>query len=156
VVSEALAVRMPKITPDTWSKYTELDAVWDDLHRRFLGGAEQLRLQGLICTVRLQGDTLAIRTERHGKTVAGLNIRKGVQMGDDKLTWSVGIPSAFSASSFNGWAMPAFDRENGKPVIEVNDMASPFSGSKSTDGGLTYEDFLQLMWAKVIEQIERS
>jgi hypothetical protein len=154
VVSEALAMRMPKITPDSWSKYTELDTVWDYLHRRFTQGAEQLRPQGLICTVRLQGDTLPIRVERHGKTVAGLTIRKGVQMGDDKLTWSVGIQNTFPDNSFNGWAMPTFDREAGKPVIAVTDMAS-LSGSASARL-LNREDFFQLMWGKVVEQIDRS
>jgi hypothetical protein len=156
VVSEALRVRMPRITPDTWSKYSELDTIWDFLHRRFDEGAQQLRPQGLICTVRLQGDTLAIRVERHGQTVAGLDIRKGVQMGDDHLTWSVGVPRTFTGNGFNGWAMPVFDREAGKPVIEVNDMASSFRVSGGTNGGLTHEDFFQLMWGKVIEQIERS
>jgi hypothetical protein len=156
VVSEALAVRMPKITPDSWSKYTELDTIWDYLHRRFSEGAAQLNLQGLVCTVRLHGDTLAIRVERHGNTVAGLNIRKGAQMGDDHLTWSVGIPSSFPSNSFNGWATLAFDREAGKPVIEVNDMASSYGGSGSASGGQSYEAFFDFMWGKIVDQIERS
>lgn len=156
VVSEALAVRMPRIVPDSWSKYTELDAIWDYLYHRFAEGAEQLRSQGLICTVRLQGDTLAIRVERHAKTVAGLDIRKGTQMGDDHLTWSAGIPRTFSGNSFDGWATPKFDRDVGQPVIEVNDMASSFGEYGSANGGLTYENFFDLMWGKVIEQIERS
>ena len=148
---------MPKIVPDTWSKYTELDTIWDYLHQRFAEGAEQLRLQGLICTVRLQGDTLAIRVERHGNTVAGLTIRKGAQMGDDRLTWSVGVPQSFSWNSFDGRAVPAFDRGAGKPVVEVMDMASSFSGSTcNQDSGLSYEEFFELMWGKVVEQIERG
>jgi hypothetical protein len=166
VVSEALAVRMPKITPDSWSKYTELDTIWDYLQRRFTEGASQLRPQGIVCTVRPQGDLLAIRAERHGQTVAGLDIRKGMQMGDDSFTWSVGVPRSFSGNSYNGWATPKFDLEAGRPVIEVTDMASSFSGYGSGDAnanananansGLTHEGFFELMWGKFIEQIERS
>jgi TIR domain len=156
VVSEALAVRLPKITPDGWSKYAELDKLWSYLHKRFTEGAEQLKPQGLICTVRLQGDTLSIRVERHGNTVAGLDVRKGGQMGDDRITWSAGLPRGFSPNSFNGWAVPAFDREAGKPVIEVMDMAGSFSGGGNGDGKQSYSSFFELLWAKVIEQIERT
>lgn len=156
VVSEALAVRLPKITPDSWSKYIELDTVWEYLQQRFSEAAAQLNKQGLMCTVRPQGDVLAIRVERHGDTVAGLTIRKGLQMGDDHLTWSVGLPRTMSGNSFNGWATPAFDRETGQSVIEVNDMASSFGGTQSRDGGLSYEAYFDLMWGKVIDQVEHS
>lgn len=123
-------MRLPKIVPDTWSKYTELDTICDYLRERFTEGADQLRSQGLICTVRLQGDALAIRVERHGNTVAGLHIRKGGNMGDDRLTWLAGLPRGLSTNSYDGWAVAAFDRAAGQPVIEVMDMASSFQWVK--------------------------
>jgi hypothetical protein len=156
VVSEALAVRLPKITPDSWSKYAELDKLWNYLLNRFNDGAEQLQPQGLMCTVRVSGDSLAVRVERYGKTVAGLDLRKGTQMGDDHITWSAGVTISFSSNSFNGWARPIFDIEAGAPVVEVMDMATSFSGGGNTDDKQSYESFFELLWSKVIDQVERS
>jgi TIR domain len=151
VVEHALAVRLPKIVPTTWSKYEELDRVFDHIATRFQQGAEQLRGQGVACSVRRQGDRLVVRVEREGVTIGGLDVSRGTQMGDDHITWSTNW--RISSNSFNGWATPTFDKGSSESVIEVNDMAGMMTGN---DGGArSYEAFFTLLWDRLIEQVER-
>ena len=91
-----------------------------------------------------------IRVERNGETVAGLDLQKGKQMGDDHITWAAGRQRI--ASGFNGLATPSFDKERGKAIVEVSDMASMGSGRGEMDD--SYEGFFSLLWNKVVAQIE--
>ena len=151
VVQEALQYRMPKIVPDSWSKYEELDKIFDYLTAQFKRGAEELRTSGLISTVRQREDHLLIRVERGGQTVAGLDIHRGAQMGDHHITWSVGWRNT-SSNSFNGWATPTFDKERGVPTVEISDF-NMSRRSDAFDG--SYEAFFSLLWDLVIDQVER-
>lgn len=152
VVENALAVRLPRITPSTWSKYEALEAVFSHLSKRFEQGRQQLRSQGLACSVRTTSERIAVRVERSGTTVAGLDIAKGLHMGDDHITWSVGYRS-LSSNSWNGWGKPVYDVQQGKTVIEVSDLANfGGSGSSQTDE----EGFFTLLWDKIVEQVEQS
>jgi hypothetical protein len=58
VVEHALRVRLPKIVPDQWSKYKELDRAFDHLATRFKEAGHQLRMQGFICTINRNQDRL--------------------------------------------------------------------------------------------------
>lgn len=154
VVEAALQVRLPQIVPSDWSKYETLDRVFEYLARRFREGADQLRPQGLVASVRVRDDTISVRVERGGETVAGLDIEKGRQMSDDQITWSVGRHRTMS-SGFNGWATPKFDRERGQTVIEVSDFASLGHGRVSDSDAVTEEPFFSFLWDMLIDQIER-
>ena len=151
VVEKALKFRMPKTVPATYSKYAELDKIFDYLSSQFQSGAQQLEKLGLRCHVRFRFDVLAVRIERNGSTVAGLDVRKGLQMGDDHITWSVGY-SQFSSNSFNGWATPKFDRDRNEAIVEVNNIASLGGGHAEPDG--TYQSFFDLLWGILVDQIE--
>jgi hypothetical protein len=83
VAKHALQLRLPKVVPGQWSKYEEIDRVFDHLASRFAEAAPQLRPQGFICTVQRNQDRLRVRVERGGSTVFGVNIGKGGGMGDD-------------------------------------------------------------------------
>lgn len=144
---------MPKIVPSDWSKYIELDRAFDYLTANFRDGAEQLKTKGLICSVKGRDDVLTIRVERNGNTVAGLDIQKGQQMGDDKITWSVGHHIGLS-NGVNGWATPNFDKQRGVTVLEVQDLAGMARGGDAGDG--SDESFFGLLWDKLVEQIEQS
>jgi hypothetical protein len=148
VVEKALSVRLPRIVPANYSKYEELDRVFEYLTRRFSESAVQLELQGFRCHVRSSDNSLAIRVERNGDTIGRLDVQKGQQMGDDHITWATGRQRI--GSGVNGWATPRFDKEQGAAVIEVNDMAM---GPKQPDG--SYEGFFSLLWEKLMQQIER-
>lgn len=154
VIEQALQFRMPKITPTTWSKYAELDRVFDLLSDRFRQAGQQLSEQGLVCTVRCPQDHLIIRVERSGRTIAGLDIHKGSGLGDDKITWSEGSRNLGSASSFNGWATPEYDKDRAAPVVRVSDLNGYVRGGG--EGAGSYEEFFELLWGKVVTQIEQA
>ncbi len=151
VVGDALKVRLPKITPSSYSKYDELDGIFDHLVERFRAGALQLRDNGLMCNVRVRDESITVRVEHGGNTVAGLDIKKGGSIGDDRITWSIGYRN-FTTNSYNGSATPRFDKENGRAVVDVNDYAGMFAGNRQTDD--TYDGFFELLWGKLIAQIE--
>lgn len=150
VVENALGVRLPKIVPASFSKFEELDRIFEYLSRRFKEGAEQLEPHGLKCHIRSRDESLVIRIERNGDTVAGLNLQKGGQMGDDHITWAAGRQHI--GNGFNGWATPKFDKERGEAVVDVNDMASMTTGRDQPDG--TYEGFFSLLCDKLMVQVE--
>lgn len=151
VVERALQLRLPKVVPDQWSKYEELDRVFDLLATRFAEGAPQLRASGFICTVRPSHDRLTVRVERGGNTVFGLNVRKGGSMGDDHITWLLGR-DRFSDNSFNGWATPQYDTDRQAAVMRVNDMAHL---GADADRGMSPDEFFQFFWEKMIDDLER-
>jgi TIR domain len=152
VVEHALHLRMPKVVPTSWSKYDELDRIFERVVAGFKQGAEQLKQQGFACNVRERPDHLIVRVERGGDTVAGLDVHRGTQMGDDHITWSTNYTTGGS-SSFNGWATPAFDKDHSEAVVEVSDMAGVMTGQG--EGAVIYDQFVALLWEKLIEQIER-
>jgi TIR domain len=151
VVEHALELRMPKIVPASWSKYEELDKVFEKLTADFRRGGEQLRQRGLICSVRERPDHLIVRVERGGQTVAGLDVRRGTQIGDDHITWSTNYTTS-SSNSYNGWATPTYDKGREQALIEISDMTGMMTGQGE---GATYDEFVALLWERLIEQVER-
>jgi TIR domain len=152
VVADALRVRLPKVTPSTYSKYEELDKIFDHLAKRLQAGTHQLRDNGFMCNVRVRDDSIRVRVEHNGNTVAGLNINKGTTMGDDKITWLVGYRNYGASNSFNGFAIPRFDKERGQAVVDVTDYN--LLGNDRFDG--SYDGFFDILWSKLVDQIEGS
>lgn len=152
VVGDALQFRMPKIVPLDWSKYAELDRIFDYLATQFREGAQQLHQQGLVCHVRQREDHLRVRVERGGDTVAGIDVHRGTQMSDDQITWSVGWRTT-SGNSFNGWATPTYDKERSETVVEINNFAAMTGRQDTADG--SPEALFRLLWDLLIDQIER-
>lgn len=151
VVGDALRVRLPKTTPLAYSKYNELDRIFDLLAERFQAGAQQLEGDGFMTNVRVRDDSITVRVEHGGNTVAGIDINKGGSMGDDKITWLVGYRH-FGTNAFNGFATPKFNKERGQAVVDVTDYSS--FGRETSDG--TYDGFFNLLWGKLVDQIEGS
>lgn len=145
VVGDALRVRLPKVTPSTYSKYDELDKIFNHLAEQFQAGALQLRDNGFMCNVRVRDDSITVRVEHGGNTVAGININKGSTMGDDKITWLAGYHH-FTTNSFNGFATSRFDKERGQALVDVSDYS--FLGNSGTSDG-TYDGFFNLLWGKL-------
>lgn len=151
VVGDALQVRLPKVTSSAYSKYNELDRIFDHLAERFQAGAHQLDGNGFMANVRVRDDSITVRVEYGGNTVAGININKGGSMGDDKITWLVGYRN-FGTNASNGFATPKYDKERGQAVVDVTDYSS--FGREASDG--TYDGFFNLLWGKLVDQIEGS
>lgn len=146
-------VRLPKIVPATWSKFTELERIMERLTQGFNDTVQDLAAQGLTVTVRQGGDVLVVRIERAGTTIAGIDVRKGTNLGDDKITWHEGYQDFGGSSSFNGWATPIYDKESGTAALNVSDLNGFMRGSGN--GILSYDDFFDLLWDKVIKQVEQ-
>jgi hypothetical protein len=151
VVADALRVRLPKVTPSTYSKYDELDKIFDHLAERFRAGIHQLRDNGFMCNVRVRDDSITVRIEHNSNTVAGLKINKGTAMGDDKITWLVGYRN-YGANGYNGFAIPRFDKERGQAIVDVTDYN--FLSNDRFDG--SYDGFFDMLWSKLVDQIEGS
>jgi hypothetical protein len=73
-------------------------------------------------------------------------------MGDDKITWLVGYRN-FTNNAMNGFATPRFDKELGQALIEVTDLS--FVSNKGAIDG-SYDGFFNLLWGKLVDQIEGS
>lgn len=152
-VERALNVRLPKVVPMNWSKYRELDAAFEHIAKRFQEGAEQLESQQMICTVKVRDDKISVRVERGGETVAGIDMRRGGNMGDDHITWTVGTRN-LSDNSSNGWASPKFDKEAGVAYMDISDLSRMMTSQENphTDP----EGLFEHLWGLLVDQIERT
>lgn len=151
VVGQALRMRMPKVVPDTWSKYDELDRVFAYLEEGFMQGAEQLRGRGFAASVRSGQERLMVRVERAGETVAGINVWRASDLGDDRIVWSQNW-RASSSNGYNGWATVRFDAQAERAVVDVSDLTVMSYGQ--VVGGSTKEAFLEHLWNMLVDQVE--
>lgn len=153
VVKHALQMRMPRIVPDMWSKYDELDRVFAYLAEGFNQGVEQLRARGLAASVRSGQGRLVVRVERAGETVAGIDVWQTSDLGDDRIAWSQNW-GASSSNAYNGWATVRFDAHAERAVVDVSDLTLMSSGQAGE--GSTEQGFLAHLWNIVIDQVERQ
>jgi hypothetical protein len=152
VVQEAMELRLPKVVPSDFSKYEELQVAFDFLGQQFQAAAPQLRTRGFICTVNRTHDRISVRVEHRGETVNSLDVNRGGDMGDDKLTFGVGHHRGLS-SGINGWAEPFFDKQAGRPKLRMTDF-SVLGSSGTGDSELSKEDLFQALWDRIIDQLE--
>jgi hypothetical protein len=152
VVQEAFELRLPRVVPSGFSKYEELQASFEYLGNQFHAAAPRLRPQGFICTVNRTQDRISVRIEHRGETVYALDIYKGGDMGDDKLTFGLGHHRGLS-SGINGWAEPFFDKTAGRPKLKMMDF-SVLSSIGSGEHELTREDLFSALWDRIVDQLE--
>ena len=98
------------MVPSDFSKYEELESVFDYFGDQFQAAVPQLRPRGFIGTVNRTHDRLSIRIEQRGQTVYALDIGKGGSWGDDMLTFAVGQHSSrtLSSTSCLTWNWPPY------------------------------------------------
>jgi hypothetical protein len=154
VVQEALELRLPKVVPSDFSKYEELQTSFEYLGSQFQAAAPQLRTKGFICTVNRTHDRIAIRVEHRSTTVYSLDIYKGGDMGDDKLTFGLGHHRGF-ASGINGWAEPFFDKQASRPKLKMMDL-SVLNNLGGSERVLTKEELFQALWDRIVDQLEQA
>lgn len=154
VVQEAMELRLPKVVPADFSKYEELGVAFEYLGEQFTAAAPHLRAKGFICTVNRTQDRISIRIEHRGETVYSLDIYRGGDMGDDKLTFGVGHHRGLS-TGINGWAQPFFDKEAGQPKLKLTDL-SVLGGFGGGERELSKEELFEALWDRIVEQLERS
>jgi hypothetical protein len=154
VVEEALKVRLPKVTPDDFSKYEELQRVFDYLGNTYQVAASQLRPLGFICTVSRSGGRISVRVEHRGEIVYSIDIYKGGDWGDDKLTFGFGHHRGLT-SGISGWVEPYFDREAGAGKLKVMDLSMLSNVGSGGEKPLFKEELFRVLWDRMVEQLER-
>ena len=154
VVKEAMELRLPKVVPADFSKYEELQLIFDYLGEQFRAAAPHLRTKGFVCTVNRTDERISIRIEHRGETVYSLDIYRGGSMGDDKLTFGLGHHRGLT-SGINGWAQPFFNKQTGRPMLKMFDY-SVLGGLGSGERDLTKEELFQALWDRIVDQLERT
>jgi hypothetical protein len=152
VVQEAMEVRLPKVVPTDFSKYEELQVVFDYLGEQLKAASSQLRTRGFVGTVNRTQDRVSVRIEHRGETVYSLDIYRGGSMGDDKLTFGVGHHRGLS-SGINGWAEPFFDKQAGRPKLRMLDL-SVLDSLGAGERELSKEELFQALWDRIVDQLE--
>jgi hypothetical protein len=153
VVQEALELRMPKVVPLTFSKYKELQTVFDYLGNQFEMAVRQLSTLGFVGNVERLERQLVIRIERSGKTVYALDVYRGSSMGgDDALEFRLDAHRAGS-SGINAWATVLFDAEAGVGKLELMDFSllQAFGGQTAP---MTKEEFFTALWERIVTRLE--
>ncbi|MDR8407989.1 toll/interleukin-1 receptor domain-containing protein [Nonomuraea sp. 3-1Str] len=154
VVQEAMELRLPKVVPAHFSKYRELEAVFEYLGVQFQGAEPQLEPLGFVTTVNRIQDRISIRIEQQGQVVYALDIYKGGDMGDDKLHFGLDHHRGLSRG-INGWAEPYFNRQAQKPMLKMMDFSVLGSLGSSGDREFTKEELFMALWERIVERLEQ-
>jgi len=152
VVQEAVELRLPKVVPHTFSKYKELQAVFDFVGAQFQAAIPRLYERGFVGTVERMERRLSIRIERAGETVYALDIYKGGSFDDDKLEFGIGR-HRLGGNGINGYARPFFDKDAGHPMLEMTDFSVLGSFGAGTQQ-LTKEELFDKLWNRIVDQLE--
>jgi hypothetical protein len=152
VVQEAMEVRLPRVVPAEFSKYQELQSVFDFLRDQFQSAVPRLRPLGFIGTVTRSDNQICVRVESRTQTVYSLDITKGGSWGDDKLTFAVGR-HRMPGNATNGWVTPFFDKLVGHPKLKMFNL-SVFP-QPETEREFTKEELFEALWDRMVEQLEQ-
>lgn len=151
VVQGSLDLPMPKVVPPTFSKYQELQRVFDYLSDSFQSVLPRLAEYGFIGSAEKLEQRLIVRVERDGATVYSLDINKGSSFGDDRLEFSVD-QHRMTSGGINGWATPFYDTESKSAKVKMFDL-SVFASS----GGeqvLEKEELFPKLWQRLLDRLE--
>ena len=152
VVQEAIELRLPKVVPATFSRYKELQVVFDFLGAQFQAAIPRLDERGFVGTVDRMERRLSLRIERAGETIYALDIYKGGSFGDDILEFGLGH-DRLGGNGINGYARPVFDKDAGVSKLNMTDFSvlSSFGGG---DRQMTKEELFDKLWDRIIDQLE--
>jgi hypothetical protein len=153
VVQEAMQLRLPKVVPAQFSKYRELQVVFDYFGDQFQAAGPQLESLGFVCTVNRTHDRISIRIEQQGQVAYALDIYKGGDFGDDKLHFGVGHNRGTSRGS-NGWAEPYFDKQAQQPKLRMMDLSVLSNFGGGGDRELTKEELFEALWERIVDRLE--
>ncbi|MFJ8917623.1 TIR domain-containing protein [Amycolatopsis sp. NPDC102389] len=155
VVQEALEFRMPKVVPQNFSTYRELDATYDYLSEQLQAAVHQLESKGFAGTVRRTEAKIAVRIEHQGETIYALDIEKGGPFSDTSLNFVIGGSHMGSEGrSSNGHATPYFDREAQIPKLKMMDF-SVFESFGRSHLVYTKQEFFSAPWDRIVDQLEQ-
>jgi hypothetical protein len=153
VVGEAMQLRMPKVVPQDFSKYLELQASFDYLADQFQAAVPQLQQVGFVGTVNRTHDRTSIRVERSGQTVYSLDIYRGGSFGDDKLTFGLDH-NRLASSGISGYATPFFDKETQTPKLRM--MNFSVLPQSLTETHFTKQQLFEQLWNAMVDRLQMA
>ncbi|MEV3915116.1 TIR domain-containing protein [Streptomyces canus] len=152
VVAGAMTLRMPKVVPQNFSKYQELEVVLQYLGQQFQKAIPRLHSAGFAGTARVSAERVAVRVEKSGSTVYALDIYPG-GLSDGTLAFSLD-QHRLGGSGMHAFATPVYDREAGGPRLELTNF-SLLDMSGGVSRTMTKDELFTAIWDRLIEQIER-
>lgn len=150
--STAQGLRTPRTTPESFSRYAELESAFRYLTEQFKKAAPRMSESGLVCTVRNSETELRVRVERRGQTLYGIDIHMGGMGRDDVLNFVVGS-RLYGVNRSNGTATPVFDRATGTPRLEMHDLS--VFGSGPGTRSLSKEQLFEELWNRIVDQVQQ-
>jgi hypothetical protein len=151
VVSEAMSLPLPRVTPADFSKYQELRSVIEFIGDNFERQTPRLRDVGFICTVDRAPEKVSVRIERSGETVYSLDARKA-SMGDATIELALNQWRSYS-NAYNATARPYFDRDAACPKLKIIDF-SLLGLTGQVDLNMTKAELFEAIWTRMIWQLE--
>jgi hypothetical protein len=153
MVNDAAALKMPKVTPRTFSKYREIETTLEFLGDSFEKALHRLENEtDFLGTVRKKDDAIIIRIEHSSKTVYALNIFQGGMGRDDSIGFNLDS-NGLQRNSYHATATPYFDKEAGQAKLEILNLSLLESSARER---LTKEELFTEIWKKLIQQIEST
>jgi hypothetical protein len=150
VVEEAMQLRMPKVVPQDFSKYQELQACFDYFGDQFQAGVPRLRDYGFVGTVSRTPERISIRVERADETMYALDIGKGGSFGDDTLTFS--LNQSRIGGGINGYARRFFNQEEQTPKLHMMNLS--VLRHRVTETDFTRQQLFEQLWDAMVERLQ--
>ncbi|MGW5635987.1 TIR domain-containing protein [Streptomyces sp. NPDC003832] len=151
--SPAPVLRTPRTTPESFSRYAELESSFRYLTEQFKKAAPRMSESGFVCTVRNSDSELRVRVERSGRTLYGIDIHMGGMGRDDVLNFNVGRRLQDGRNRSNGTATPVFDRVTGTSRLDMHDLS--VFGSVPSTRSLSKEQLFEELWNRIVDQVQQ-
>lgn len=152
VVEDAVRVRLPRITPTSYSAQATLDAALNRVGELFKQKVGELENFGFHCNVRLSDTAVKVLVEERGKPVCELVLRDGGGVWSGQLILSFAWPRVHGDSA-NGFVSAKWDSHAGQAKLALNDLS--LLGGKSSEVLLTNEELFVVLWEKIVSFIEQ-
>jgi hypothetical protein len=147
-------LRMPATTPESFSKYRELQVSFRYLAERFEAAAARMTEAGFVCTADRSDSVLRVRVEQRGRTLYAIDIRIGGMGRDDVLNFVLS-PQGWEngGNRSNGMASQVFDLEACVPKLEMTDFS--VFGTYQGPRLYTKEELFQALWDRLVDEVQR-
>lgn len=152
LLTDELDLPAPKITPRTYSKLREAEALIAYVAQNFEKHLSQLEDEGYVPVVRKKDESLRVVVEREGKTVFTLNLFFSSIGGDNTLGFNFNQHSIMAnTESVNGTIEPRFNEEQQAAGYRLMDFSN--FGER---GFYSKQGIMEFLWKRMTEQLEAA
>jgi hypothetical protein len=147
--------RVPRIRRMQFNAYEEANEFISYLEDAMRKRAGSLRSAGSSLSVFKRGDRSCVRLVRDGRTLFSFDVWMGGIAGDRGLSFYATDGEIRSSSgSLNAWAEVAWDEQQDRPVLKLNDM-SLFGNVSFQERTMLFDEFITRIWDRIVEIVER-